>query len=89
MTDDILSRRDLRPIAELAARLPDPPSAATLWRWHAIGIDGIRLRTIRIGGRRYSTAAAFNEFVQALSALPTQGDRVAPTDANAKREGQQ
>lgn len=67
MADNILSRGDLRPIAVLAAQLPDPPSSATLWRWHAIGISGVRLKTVRIGGRRYSSPDAFNAFVQAVT----------------------
>jgi hypothetical protein len=64
---DLLSMGDLKPVSELAKQLPVPPSSATLWRWHAIGIRGVKLDTVRIGGRRYTSHEAFNDFVRATN----------------------
>ena len=43
------------------------PSATTWWRWSTRGVHGIKLETILIGGRRYTTAAALQRFVDQLS----------------------
>ncbi|WP_391540606.1 DUF1580 domain-containing protein [Lignipirellula cremea] len=59
------------PITKLAKQLPVPPSSATLWRWHAHGVQGVRLETVRIGGRRYCSPRAFNEFVRVVTARAT------------------
>lgn len=89
MADSILSRGDLKPIAELATQLPDPPSAATLWRWHAIGISGVRLKTVRIGGRRYSTSEAIDKFIEDVTALPTRHQQESFPNGNSDEEGEQ
>jgi hypothetical protein len=47
------------------------PSMTTWWRWWKKGIRGILLETIVIGGRRYTTAAALQRFVEALSERST------------------
>ena len=43
------------------------PSPATLWRWAARGVDGVKLETYKIGGRRYTTAEALDRFVARLN----------------------
>jgi hypothetical protein len=55
-------------LSTAAEPLPNPPSPACLWRWHAKGIRGVRLETVVVGGRRYTTAAAWREFVTKLTA---------------------
>ncbi|HEV3304174.1 MAG TPA: DUF1580 domain-containing protein [Planctomycetaceae bacterium] len=54
-------------LSRAAKSLPNPPSPACLWRWHARGIRGVRLETVVVGGRRFTTAAAFREFVERLT----------------------
>lgn len=44
------------------------PSLPTWWRWWRHGVRGCRLDTVLIGGRRYTTAAALQDFVDAVTA---------------------
>jgi hypothetical protein len=57
----------LIPLSKAAKSLPKPPSLACLWRWHAKGVRGVHLETVVVGGRRYTTAAAWREFVAKLT----------------------
>jgi hypothetical protein len=47
--------------------LPTNPSAATMWRWALKGVDGVKLHTTKIGGRRYTTAEDLDLFVARLN----------------------
>ena len=58
---------DLISLADLASTLPCPPSAVTMWRWHAKGVNGARLDTVRVGRRRFTTRSAFARFVHQQS----------------------
>jgi len=51
------------------------PAMSTWWRWWRRGVRGIRLRTLVIGGRRYTTRAAVEEFAGKLTAHAN-GERV-------------
>jgi hypothetical protein len=42
-------------------------SAATMWRWAQKGVRGIRLETLRVGGRRYSSVEAYERFLVRLN----------------------
>jgi len=54
---------------------------STVWRWIRHGIDGIRLATIVVGRRRYTTRQALRAFVAARTAA-TEPD---PTPAEVGR----
>jgi len=41
------------------------PHVSTLWRWCLKGCKGVRLDSICIGGKRFVTAAAIDEFIDA------------------------
>jgi hypothetical protein len=60
-----------RPISfnEAAKYLPKNyrPHLSTWWRWHRHGIKGVRLETVVVGGRRYTTAEAVQRFAAALT----------------------
>ncbi|MCA9030998.1 MAG: hypothetical protein KDA69_17325 [Planctomycetaceae bacterium] len=84
MTDNVLARSDLRPLSEIAVQ--PPPLPAKLRRWHAAEICGIQIKTIPIGGRRYSTSTAFNEFVEALTAKPNRADCARSSASNTQRK---
>jgi hypothetical protein len=49
-------------------QLPSKPSPSTLWRWRTIGVKvngrTIKLACVRVGGKWYTTAAAFADFLQ-------------------------
>ena len=85
----------LIPIREAARLFPrrrgdSRVSITTLWRWHTRGSKGIRLNTWLVGGQRYTTAQAVEDFVAARSAA---GDATSPqtqspskASANAMRQ---
>ena len=53
--------------SQAATLLPSKPSRTTMHRWAHHGIRGVRLATILVGGRRYTTREAIEQFVAALS----------------------
>lgn len=48
---------------------PIRPSVPTLWRWALRGLRGVRLETIKVGGRRYTTFEAIDRFASRLTEL--------------------
>jgi len=60
------------------------PDAATVWRWAVHGVRGLKLESVVIGGRRFTTAEAVERFVHALSTGSS--DTSAPTPQQRKRE---
>lgn len=72
-------------INDVSGLLPGRPSAQAVHRWHAkglIGPDGnrVRLRTIKIGGRRFVEPSDLRHF---MAALQSTSDTVASTDRAA------
>ena len=66
MTIDV-TRDDVFPVQDLAEKLlPRPVSGTTLWRWYTHGYRGVRLETAPVGRYRYSTEAAFREFLERM-----------------------
>ena len=62
---------------------------ATIWRWTLHGVRGQRLRTMRIGGRRFVFARDLEAF---LASLNSTNDNSQPADdrrARADAAGQQ
>lgn len=60
----------------LERRFGRRPNVATIWRWATRGIKGVRLATIALGRRRYTTVNALKQFI-AESSQPDAGrDRV-------------
>jgi hypothetical protein len=49
---------------EAAKILPGRPHYSTLWRWATSGLDGVRLRSVRVGRKRATTVAWLMEFFQ-------------------------
>lgn len=69
---------------EAAKLLPkgSRPSYSTFWRWCNRGIRGVKLETVLVGGKRFTTAAAMQRFCDALSS-PIQ-----PTSAKFRSGGE-
>jgi hypothetical protein len=55
-------------LAAAARRLPNRPHPATLWRWHQKGVRGKKLETVMIGGKRFTTIEAIQDFCDRLTA---------------------
>src|SRR5271154_5104019 len=55
-------------LAAASKLLPGRPSITTLWRWHHRGVRGVKLETVVIGGRRYTSREAIARFIAATTA---------------------
>jgi Protein of unknown function (DUF1580) len=53
---------------EAPAFVPGRPHISTLHRWRLRGVRGVRLETVLIGGRRFTSREALQRFVAAVSA---------------------
>jgi hypothetical protein len=58
---------DLLTLSEVSRLLPGRPHPSTIWRWRRKGIGGVKLRTVRIGGRTYVQRHALEEFIEAMT----------------------
>ena len=54
-------------LREAAKLLPGNPSRTTLSRWTHHGVRGVKLATILVGGRRYTTRDELERFIAASS----------------------
>lgn len=87
-----LMSETLLPLAEAGRSLPPKPGPSTLWRWHRRGISGVKLETVVIGGRRYTSQEALRRFVDATTAAresspKTTPDRSAATESTLRSAG--
>ena len=51
-----------------AKEFPDRPSSPTIWRWYSRGVAGVRLATVVVGGRRYTSREAIARFIAGTTA---------------------
>jgi hypothetical protein len=63
-----LKTETLLTITQATKHLPTRPAVVTVWRWINRGCRGIRLESIAIGGRRYTSVEALNRFCAATTA---------------------
>ena len=64
-------------ISAAARELPGHPHVSTLWRWINHGVRGIRLQTVLIGGKRYTSRESLQAFVEQTTAA-ADGDSDTP-----------
>ena len=76
-------REELITLAEASRCIPNRPDVRTVWRWIERGCRGVVLDSIRIGGRRYTSAEAIERFLSALNA--TDGDDAPKVVGRANR----
>ena len=77
-----IETEQMRPISRASADIPGRPHVSTLIRWSARGIRGIRLETVIVGGRRFTSLEAIHRFLEALNATHA----VAPTSITERRK---
>lgn len=58
---------DVLSLSEAAKVLPGKISTSTIWRWATTGQRGVRLDSLRIGGRIYTSRRALQSFCEAVS----------------------
>jgi len=44
--------------------VPGHPTICTLWRWYQEGVNGVRLETALVGGRRFTSREAIHRFIE-------------------------
>lgn len=88
-----IHKETLVTLSEAAALLPDRPHVSTLHRWRMNGVHGVKLETVWIGRKCYTSHEKLSLFIQASSAAadgagitPALGDNQKRRLEKAKRE---
>ena len=68
MASDAIDLEDLVPFPDAPSIVPGRPDISTLHRWRTKGVRGVRLVTVRIGGRRFVSRGAILSFISLLTA---------------------
>jgi hypothetical protein len=55
------------PLSHARDHVHSRPSPATAWRWALKGIRGVKLETVMMGGRRYTSREAVDRFFAGLT----------------------
>jgi hypothetical protein len=63
---DLSSERP-RLLAKASPDVPGRPHASTLLRWALRGVKGVKLETVIVGGRRFTSLEAIQRFIERLS----------------------
>lgn len=79
-----LSTETIFPVSDAPKHIPGRPSKASCWRWVLQGVGGIKLESILIGGKRYTSHEAVQRFGDRRTAA-IDGDTL-PTQTNTQRE---
>lgn len=65
------AKEKLITIKDARKLFPVRPSLSTVFRWLNKGTRGVKLESVRIGGRRYTTAEAIDRFIDAQQREPS------------------
>jgi len=68
-----LSTETLVTLIQASQLLPGHPHISTLHRWRMRGVQGIKLETCRVGGRRFTSREALDRFCAATTAAAADG----------------
>jgi hypothetical protein len=77
MTDLLSFDLDLSKAAKVLAHTPH---ASTLHRWAMHGVKGVRLKTVKIGGRRFTSRVEIERFIANLSKDEPEAPSTSPAD---------
>ena len=69
---------------QAAQTLPGRPHISTLARWRSRGIHGVKLTTVKIGGRRMVAADDLQRFIEAVTCAAD--GQPAPTRTSKQRQ---
>ena len=84
MTIDIRSE-NLILFSDLPKHIPGRPHISTCYRFRLHGSHGVKLETIKVGGRRFTSLQAIDRFIKKATAA-ADGATVPPTESNRARE---
>lgn len=63
-----ISSETLLTVPQAAQRLPGQPHISSLHRWRSHGVRGVKLETVLIGGRRFTSVEALERFAARTTA---------------------
>lgn len=66
-------------LSQATRELPHRPHISTVWRWCTRGVRGIRLETVVIAGRRFTSREALQRFTTASTVAATDTQFQAPS----------
>jgi len=84
MSIDIHSERMI-PFTEAPGHIPGRPHLATVHRWRLRGTRGVRLESVLVGGKRFTSAEAIERFVDATTRA-ADGDSTPRPESDAARD---
>lgn len=84
VTENLAARSQLLTFREAAKLLPGRPHVSTIHRWRLRGIRGVKLQTVRVGGRRYVSAGSLARFI-AETTRAADASAESPVDADQNR----
>jgi hypothetical protein len=64
MPADLLDEK-LLSLGQACRVVPGKVNPSTIWRWHRLGVRGVKLETVVLGGRRFTSREAIGRFAQA------------------------
>ena len=79
-----IEREQLRLLTRAAPDVPGRPHITTLMRWALRGVKGVRLETVKVDGRRFTSLEAIQRFLARLNEPGT----LTPTSLSGKRQEQ-
>ena len=68
MSEIDIDHEELLTVREAAKRCPARPHVATMWRWILTGLDGVKLDSIKVGGKRLTSVESISRFIAATTA---------------------
>ena len=80
------------PVSEIRSHVPRNPRTgkkahlATGWRWIKRGCRGVKLETVLIGGKRYSSLEALQRFVERTTAAADGTSTVTASTPSARKK---
>lgn len=63
-----MATEQLIPITDAPKHIPGRPALMTVYRWMKRGVSGVRLESLRIGGRRFTSMEALSRFFHETTA---------------------
>ena len=81
-----LSTETVFPVTEAPKHIPGRPSQASVWRWVLHGVGGVKLESILIGGKRFTSAEAIQRFCDRRTAAANGDATPSRTPRQRERE---
>jgi hypothetical protein len=81
-----IQNETLVPVAKIPSHVPGRPHLATCWRWIQRGCRGVKLETILVGGRRFTSTLALQTFFDRTTAAADGTSTVTASTPSAQRK---